>query len=99
MSEKIYDQEIAPKLKEVGDLCVANGIPFLAVAEYALGMIGKTAFQTNDECIEMVMIRHCAKTAPNIDGYVIGLARWANQNHVNVDSSFIMKQLIGDLKG
>lgn len=95
-NEKIYDNEIAPKLKEVGDLCVQHGISFLAVAEYAPGMIGRTAVQTKDECIEMVMIRHCAKTAPNIDGYVIGLIRWANKNNVNMDSSLIMKQLDPD---
>lgn len=93
MDEKLYDEEIAPKLKEVGDLCVKNGMPFLAIVEYAKGKIGMTAFQSDDECIEMVMIRHCAKTAPNIDGYVIGLMRWAEKNNVNMDASIVMRRL------
>jgi len=92
-TEKIYDKEIAPKLKEAGDLCVKHGIPFLAVAEYAPGMVGRTSFQTNDECIEMVMIRHCAKTAPNIDGYVIGLMRWAREKHISWNASIVMRSL------
>ncbi|GAH11511.1 unnamed protein product [marine sediment metagenome] len=93
MSEEFYDNKIAPKLKEVGDLCAKYGVPFLAVAEYAPGKVGRTAFQTNEECIEMVMIRHCAKTAPNIDGYVIGLMRWAREKNINTDASIVMRQL------
>ena len=91
-SEKVYDEEIAPKLHEVGKLCEKHGIPFLAVAEYTPAMIGKTAVRTNDECIEMVMIRHCAKTAPNIDGYVIGLLRWAKKNNVDMSGSIVMSR-------
>ena len=96
MTEQIYDREIAPKLKEVGDLCVKHGIPFLAVAEYLPGKIGRTAFQTNDECISMVMIRHCVKTAPNIDGYVIGLVQWAKKKNINMDASIVMRQFTSD---
>jgi len=93
MNEKIYDTEIAPKLKEVGELCVKYGIPFLAVTEYAPGEIGETRFQTTNECLEMVMIRHCAKTAPNIDGYVLGLMKWAKKNNISMDGSIVMHQL------
>ena len=92
-TEEIYDNEIAPLLRQAGELCIKHGIPFLAVAEYTPGLIGKTAFQSVSECIEMVMIRHCAKTAPNIDGYVIGLMRWANEKNVDMDASIVMRQL------
>ncbi len=96
MTEQIYDREIAPKLKEVGDLCLKYGIPFLAVAEYLPGKIGCTEFKTNDECIEMVMIRHCSKTAPNVDGYVIGLIRWAKKKGISMNASFVMRQFTSD---
>lgn len=33
-NETIYDEQIAPKLLEIADLCKANGIPFHAVAYY-----------------------------------------------------------------
>ena len=75
MNENFYDKEIVPKLMAVAKICKSKGIPFLAVIEYSSGMIGKTQVQTNSECIEMIMIRHCAKTAPNVDGFIIGLMR------------------------
>jgi len=90
--EKIYDKEIAPKLKEIGEICVKHDIPFLAVAEWAPGKVGRTDFQTQDECIDMVMIRHCAKTAPNIDGYVIGLVRWARAHKVDFSRSIVLQR-------
>lgn len=98
MTEKIYDEEIAPLLKKVGDLCVKHGIPFLAVAEYAPAMIGRTEFRTNDECIEMLMISHMAKTAPNIDGFLIGLIRWAKGKYINMNQSIFLKQYMNDNK-
>ena len=93
-TEKIYDKEIAPKLLEIAKLCEANGIPFLAVAEWSPGKVGRTELRTNDECLEMVMMHHCAKTAPNIDGYLIGLIRWAKENNVSMDSSIFLKQWV-----
>ena len=96
MTEKIYDEEIVPLLKKAGDLCVEHGIPFLAVAEYAPGEVGETRFQTNDECLKMVMIRHCAKTAPNIDGFLIGLIRYAKEKNINMDASIFLRGYIND---
>jgi len=96
MSEKFYDEEIAPRLKEIGKLCKEIGMPFLAVVEYVPGMIASTQLPTKDECIEMVIIRHCAKTAPNIDGFIIGLSRWAKENNINVSGSMVMNQLAGE---
>jgi len=93
MSEEFYDEEIAPKLMEIGERCRAKGIPFMAIVEYAPGMIATTQLPTKDECIEMVMIRHCAKTAPNIDGYIIGLSRWANEKNIDTSGSMVMNQL------
>ena len=94
MSEKLYDEVIAPKLKEIGDLCVKNGIPLFAFVEYEPGKTASTSFQTNDECIEMVMVRHCAKTAPNVDGYIIGLSRWAKKHNVDVSGSMVLKPYV-----
>lgn len=92
-NETIYDKEIAPRLLEIGEICKANGIPFMAVAEWSPGEIGRTDMRTNDECLEMTMIRHCAKTAPNIDGYIIGLSRYANENCISLDGSIVMNRL------
>ena len=96
MTEEIYDEEIAPLLKKAGDLCVKYGIPFLAVTEYSPGEVGETRFQTNDECLKMVMIRHCVKTAPNIDGFLIGLIRWAKDKGIDMDQSIFLRQYMID---
>ena len=93
MSEEFYDDEIAPRLMKICKLCEENGMPFLAVVEYMPKKIGSTHLKTNDECIEMVMIRHCAKTAPNIDGFIIGLSRWAKRKNVDTSSSIVMNLL------
>jgi hypothetical protein len=97
-TEKIYDTEIAPKLLEIAKICEANGIPFLALVEWAPGNIGRTELRTKDECLEMIMVRHCAKTAPNIDGYVLGLAKWANKEGIDMRGSFVMRPYIDDNK-
>ena len=39
--EKVYDEQMAPKLMDIGKLYEENGIPFLAVAEYAPGKEGE----------------------------------------------------------
>ena len=90
-NEKFYDEVIAPKLKEVASLCKEVGMPFFAVVEYAPGDIGETTMQFPCECLKMVMVRHCFKTAPNIDGYVLGLAKYANQKGMDMSGSFVMR--------
>jgi hypothetical protein len=97
-TEEIYDEEIAPRLLEIGKICEANGIPFLALAEYSPGNVGRTELQTKDECLEMIMVRHCAKTAPNVDGYILGLAKWANREGIDIKGSFVMQPYIDDNK-
>lgn len=92
-NEKFYDEAIAPKLMEVCELCKAKKIPFLAVVEYAPGEIGSTSMQHPDECLNMVMIRHCTKTTPNIDAYILGLARYAVEKGIDTRSSLIMQLL------
>ena len=77
MTEKFYDDVIAPKLMEIGELCVKNNIPFLAVIEYDPGELGRTFFQTADENMAMTMMCHCARTVPNMDSYVLGIIKWA----------------------
>jgi len=94
LNEKIYDTEIAPKLLEIAKICETYKIPFLAIAEWEKGKVGRTELKTNDECLEMVMVRHCAKTAPNIDGYIIGLSRYAKEKNIDTSGSIVMMRMV-----
>ena len=42
MSEQKYDELIAPKLLEIGNLCKEHKIPFIASCEYEPGKFGST---------------------------------------------------------
>ena len=92
-TEEIYDNEIAPKLLEVAEFCKTLKISFLAVVEWSPGKIGITDVQTPEECLSMMMVHHCVKTVPNIDGYCIGLNRYAKENDIDVSNSIIMSLL------
>ena len=65
-------------------------MPFLAVVEYAPETIARTAAYLPNTGTAMTMIHLCAKTAPNIDGFVIGLKRWAAENNVDTSSSIVL---------
>ena len=68
--EKVYDEQIAPKLMEIGKLCEENGIPFLAVAEYAPGKRGTTSILGSTPGLAMVILHLCSQTGENIDGFL-----------------------------
>lgn len=95
--EQFYDSEIAPKLRELCEACKARGLSFLAVVEYAPGEHGRTFWRSDSAGIGMVMSQHCAATAPNIDGYVIGLARYCNERGIDTSGSIVMRMMKGDL--
>ena len=46
--ETVYDQEIAQRLREIGEICVANGIPMLAAVYYDGEDSGLTAVGPGD---------------------------------------------------
>ncbi len=90
--EKLYDEKIAPALMEIAKVCKDNDIPFMAVVEYAPDELATTAVRTKDEGLKMIMIRHCANTAPNIDSFCIGLTRWAKEKGVDVSGSMYLSK-------
>jgi hypothetical protein len=91
--EDWYDKEVAPKLKELADACRARGMSFIACVEWEPGSRGITYSLTDDAGLEMIMVKHCATTAPNIDGYVIGLIGYCHQKGIDTSASFVMQQL------
>lgn len=92
-NEEWYDREIAPKLLELANACGDRGMSFLATVEYEPGSRSRTERLTPNAGLEMVMIQHCAKTAPNIDGYVIGLIRHCSEKGIDTSGSMVVNRL------
>ena len=90
--EAWYDAEVAPALAELAKRCHEKGMAFVAVVEYAPGERGGTYYMTKHAGLEMTMLLNCAQTVPNIDGYVIRLARHCKAEGIDTGASIVMKQ-------
>lgn len=93
-NEDWYDREIAPKLKELCEACHARGMSFLSVVEYDPGERARLEHFWPSAGLEMVIIQHAAKTAPNIDSFVIGLAKYCREKRIDTTASIVMQKLI-----
>lgn len=93
MSEKFYDEEIAPVLLELSKKCEARGVSFIAVAEYAAGHRGRTSTMSPNAGLEMRMLDFCARAGANVDGYMIALIRYCRKNNIPMDSSIVLNRM------
>jgi len=91
-TEKYYDEEIAPLLREIAEKCKDNGLSMVCAVEFNRNEIARTALLQKDKGLEMVMISHCAKTAPNIDSFMIGLKKYCNENNVDTSASIYLTE-------
>ena len=91
--EAWYDAEIAPTLAALATRCNERGMSFVASVEYRAGERGDTYYLTKDAGLEMRMLHLCAQTAPNVDGYIMSLRKWADANGVDTGGSFVMRRL------
>jgi hypothetical protein len=44
----------------------------------------------------MIMLNHCAKMGTNVDGYVMGLVKYAKEKNIDYSGSFVMKTMAGE---
>lgn len=96
-NEDWYDREVAPKLAELCRACHERGMSFLSVVEYEPGSRSRTLHFTADAGLEMNMINYCAQTAPNIDGFVIGLIKYCREKGIDTGASIVMRKLTGSV--
>lgn len=89
--EEYYDEVIAPLLADVAEKCIEKGMSFIGVVEYEKDGRGRTRTLQSDASLEMRMIDHCAKTAPNVDGYIIGLVKYCREKEISMVDSFVLK--------
>lgn len=91
MSEKYYDEVIALKLKEVMELCQANGLSIVAVVEYAPESVGRNFASPPGQplSIGMKMVDWAAQCHGNVDKFMIAASNHARQHG---HSSIYLKQ-------
>jgi len=90
--ETYYDEVLAPLLADVAKKCIAKGMSFVGVIEYEQDGRGRTRTLQSDASLEMRMIEHCAKTVPNVDGYIIGLVRYCREKEIPMGDSFVLNE-------
>jgi len=93
--EAWYDAEIAPALVALAKRCNERGMSFIASVEYLAGERAGTYFLTADAGLTMRMQHICAMTAPNIDGYMINLARYCKARGIDTSGSIAMRSFGG----
>lgn len=89
-----YDSEIAPVLADLAKRCSEKGMAFVSVVEYRPGSHAGTYLLGENAGLSLQMIGLCARTAPNIDSYVMQLARYCRSKGINIDASFVMKTVL-----
>lgn len=80
MSEKVYDDEIAPKLKEISELCQRHGMPFVALCEYEPDQLGRTEFMPPDAGAAMTIAAYAARCDANVDSLMIAIQRYSEKH-------------------
>jgi hypothetical protein len=99
MSEKFYDDEIAPAIQEIARKCKEHGMPFLAAVQFDTGTpnegVGKTMCGIDDSLGEDMALTYLAMRARgNFDSFAINFARKYRDN-----SSMILRAIrpLGEL--
>ena len=80
MSEKVYDEYIAPKLMEIGTLCKQLGLPLVAQVEYAAGDFGLTRYVPEGAALPMKLMDMAAVGGGNVDSLFIAIERHARKH-------------------
>lgn len=90
MSEKIYDEEIAPMLMQVGKRCEDLGLSMVAVVEYEYDKRGTTRTIAEDAGLAMRIVSMAASAGQNVDSLMIGILRYCKANDIPTDSSMFL---------
>ena len=89
-NEAWYDTEIAPVLMELAEKCQAKRVPFIAVVEYAHNQRAGTYFVPPEAGLSQRLVYLCAKTAPNVDAFVIEAKRYCTKHGIDTSGSAVM---------
>lgn len=88
--EEYYDQNIAPKLLEIGKECENAGLTFIAVCEYEGGDYGGTRTIQPNSGYPIRLVDLAVQCEGNVDSLMFAVMRHAREHG---HSSIILKQL------
>lgn len=77
--EEIYDQIIAPKLLEIGQLCQQHDLPFVAAVEYEPYSLGRTAYWDKGAGIAIKTVDWAVQSHGNGDTLIWAMMRYATE--------------------
>jgi hypothetical protein len=90
--EAWFDAEIAPALMALANRCLENGMAMVSTVEYAPDKRSSTYAMPSGAGLAMHMLRMCSAAGRNIDGYIIGLAKYCHANNIDTGASFVMRR-------
>lgn len=76
----------------LAEKCRDNGPSMVASVQYGPGDNERsdTYMLQPDAPLPILMVKHCAKTAPNIDSYMIGIARHCHKQVIDTSGSIFL---------
>lgn len=92
MTEAIYDEQIAPLLKQAGKLCEQHGLAMVAVVEYDKEARGETRLLPDGAGLAMYMLSMLAASGNNIDRYLINVIRYCKAEGISLEQSMFLRQ-------
>jgi hypothetical protein len=89
--EAWYDAEIATALAALAKRCHERSMSFVACVEYQPGDRGGTYYLTEDAGLQMHMLHLAARTAPNVDRYILALRKHCKEHGQDISGSLVLR--------
>lgn len=85
INEQIYNEDIAPKLAELGLLCSENGMSLVASVEYEPDQLGETRHLAPNHTFASVLVSMAIASAGSVDALMLAISAYAKQHgHTSV---------------
>lgn len=79
-AEDVYDDEIAPLLLRVGELCEKHGFSFVGMCEWTPGETGITVTRRENASVEFRLAEMAAFARGNVDALMMAAARYGREH-------------------
>ena len=91
MSEKFYDEIVAPKLAEIAKLCTDDGMSFVACVEFD-GILAETSQMAEGYTFASVLVESAIRARGNVDALAIAAYCWALING-GIENSIVLRRM------